>query len=244
MRNSSIMQAVSADGVRIDFETTGHGQPLVLLHGFFGDRTSWWSTGYVDALASRFLLILIDARGHGRSDAPHDADSYRIDRQVRDVLTVLDALGIGQATLWGTSMGGTIGLHLLARHPQRLVALIVGGAHADRIPVDPAEVQREAGLFRTNGTAPFIAWLEQQGPVPDWLRNATQSANPSALAALTVGLAYRDDILGALAQTSVPVLLLAGDRDLGLPRIRRTAIQVPSATLIELPGCTHLDAFV
>jgi pimeloyl-ACP methyl ester carboxylesterase len=42
----------------------------------------------------------------------------------------------------------------------------------------------------------------------------------------------------------VPVLLLAGDRDPELPRIRRTASQIPSATLIELPGCTHFDAFV
>jgi pimeloyl-ACP methyl ester carboxylesterase len=48
-------------------------------------------------------------------------------------------------------MGGTIGLHLLARHPQRLTALIAGGAHAERIPVDPGEVEREAELFRTEG---------------------------------------------------------------------------------------------
>lgn len=244
MRKSLIMQAISADGVRIDFETTGHGQPLVLLRGFFGDRTSWRSAGYVDALASQFLLILIDARGHGRSDAPHDTDSYRLDRQIQDVLTVLDALGIGQAALWGASMGGIIGLHLLAHHPQRLTALIAGGAHADRLPVDPAEVQREAELFRTKGTAPFIPWLERQGPVPDWLRNAMQSAGPHALAALTTGLAHRDDILGILSHTSVPVLLLAGDRDHGLPAIRRTATQIPSATLIELPDCSHLDAFV
>ena len=99
VRKSLIMQATSTDGVRIKFETTGHGHPLVLLHGFFGDRTSWRSAGYVDALAGKFSLILIDARGHG------------------------------------------------------LTALITGGAHAERIPVDPAEVQREADLFRAKGRA-------------------------------------------------------------------------------------------
>jgi pimeloyl-ACP methyl ester carboxylesterase len=77
MRKSLLMQATSSDGVRIAFETAGCGQPLVLLHGFFGDRTSWRSAGYVDALAAQYLLVLIDAR-HGRSDAPHDTDSYRV----------------------------------------------------------------------------------------------------------------------------------------------------------------------
>jgi pimeloyl-ACP methyl ester carboxylesterase len=244
VRKSLIMQATSNDGGRIDFETVGHGHPLVLLHGFFGDRTSWRSAGYVDALAAKFSLILIDARGHGGSDAPHDTDSYRIDRQVHDVLTVLDALGIDQAALWGASMGGTIGLHLLARHPQRLTALITGGAHAERIPADPAEVQREAELFRTEGTAPFITWLERQGPLPSWLRNVMRSADAHALAALNTALACPDNILGTLAQASVPVLLLAGDRDPRLAAIRRTAAQIPSATLIELPDCGHLDTFV
>jgi pimeloyl-ACP methyl ester carboxylesterase len=64
-----------------------------------------------------------------------------------------------------------------------------------------------------------------------------------ALAALTTGLAYPDDILGSLAHTSVPVLLLAGDRDPRLPAIRRTATHIPSATLVVLPDCSHLDAF-
>lgn len=228
----------------VDFETTGHGHPLVLLHGFFGNRTSWRSAGYVDALAEKFCLILIDARGHGSSDSPHDTDSYRLGRQVEDVVAVLDVLGISQASLWGASMGGTIGLHMLARHPQRLTALIVGGAHAERIPVDPGEVEREAELFRTEGTAPFVTWLERQGPVPGWFRSAMQAADPQALAALTTALANPDDILGRLARTSVPTLLLAGDSDPRLAAIRRTADQIPAATLAELPGCGHLDTFI
>ncbi|GAA1850017.1 alpha/beta fold hydrolase [Actinomadura bangladeshensis] len=106
------MRTISRDGVRIAFEVVGRGRPLVLLHGFYGDRTTWHQSGHVAALADDHRLVLIDARGHGESDAPHDPDSYRIDRQVDDVIAVLDALGIDQAALWGASMGGTIGLHL------------------------------------------------------------------------------------------------------------------------------------
>jgi pimeloyl-ACP methyl ester carboxylesterase len=71
-----------------------------------------------------------------------------------------------------------------------------------------------------------------------------QAADAYALAALTIALAERGGVLAALARTSVPVLLLTGDRDPNLPAIQRTAAQIPGATLVELPGCGHLDAFL
>lgn len=238
------MQIISRGGVKIAFEVVGQGHPLVLLHGFFGDRTSWHAGGHVQALADDHQLVLIDSRGHGDSDAPHDAGSYRIERQVDEVIAVLDSLGLDQAAIWGASMGGTIGLHLLACHPDRVTALIAGGAHADQVTADPRDVEQEADLYRTQGTAPFITWMERNGPLPAWLQTAIRNADPLALAALTTALADRASVLDALALTSVPVLLLAGEHDPQLPLIQRTAATIPTATLTELPGCAHLDAFV
>lgn len=238
------MRTTSRDGRRIAVETVGEGSPLVLLHGTYGDRSTWHSGGHVEALAAHHELILIDLRGHGESDAPYDPESYQIDRQVDDVIAVLDALEIDRADLWGASLGGTIGLHLLAHHPHRLTRLIAGGAHADRVIADPDDVAEEAESLRTRGTAPIIALLERRGALPAWLRASIQAADQHALAALTIGLAERDGILDLLARTSVPVLLLAGDRDPRLPLIRRTADRIRGATLVELPGCGHLDAFL
>jgi pimeloyl-ACP methyl ester carboxylesterase len=96
---AEVMRATSSDGAQIAFETAGRGDPLVLLHGFFGDRATWRSAGHVDALAADYRLILIDGRGHGDSDAPHRPASYRIGQQVDDVLAVLDSLGVGRAAL-------------------------------------------------------------------------------------------------------------------------------------------------
>ncbi|MFH9009583.1 alpha/beta fold hydrolase [Streptomyces afghaniensis] len=169
------------------------------------------------------LLVLVDARGHGGSDAPYDVDSYRLDRQVGDVVAVLDALDIYRAAFWGASMGGIIGLNLLAGHPERLTALIAGGAHGERVTAAPAEVQQEIGLFRSRGTAPFIEMLERQGPLPPWMRAAMQAADPNALAALTAALDSREGVLERLVRTSAPVLLLAGDHDARLQSIRDTA---------------------
>ncbi|MFF3565467.1 alpha/beta fold hydrolase [Streptomyces sp. NPDC002574] len=238
------MRIASSDGSKIAFETLGHGDPLVLVHGFFGDRTTWRSAGHVGALADDFRLILIDARGHGRSDAPHDAESYELSRQVDDVLAVLDALDIDRAAVWGASMGGIIGLHLLARHPERLTGLVAGGAHAGVVAVDPAEVEAEAAVFRDQGIAPFIGMLERGGSLPPWMRAAMQAADPLALAALTLALDNRESVLDVLASCSVPLLLIAGDGDPQLPAIRQTADQVPTARIVELPDCGHFDAFL
>jgi pimeloyl-ACP methyl ester carboxylesterase len=61
-------------GVRIHYRTEGEGQPLVLQHGFTDSLGTWYGLGYVEALKPHHRLILIDARGHGGSDKPHEPD--------------------------------------------------------------------------------------------------------------------------------------------------------------------------
>ena len=97
------------DGVRIHYRVEGQGPPLVLQHGFSESVVDWYEAGYVDALRSDYRLILIDARGHGASDKPHDPDAYELERRVTDVVAVLDGLAIKKAVFWGYSMGGWIG---------------------------------------------------------------------------------------------------------------------------------------
>ena len=61
------MPQVNNNGVRIHYEVTGDGPPLVLHHGFSDDLRCWDDYGYVAALAPHYRLIMIDGRGHGRS---------------------------------------------------------------------------------------------------------------------------------------------------------------------------------
>lgn len=66
------MPETTSNGVRIRFEVEGRGPAVVIQHGFLGSPTSWREAGYVDALTDRYRVILVDARGHGESDKPHD----------------------------------------------------------------------------------------------------------------------------------------------------------------------------
>ena len=103
------MPFVNNQGIRIHYEVEGEGSPLVLQHGLTESLEMWRDTGYVDPLKKDTQLILIDARGHGASDKPHDPDAYRMRLLVSDVVRVLDDLGLEKAHYWGYSMGAMIG---------------------------------------------------------------------------------------------------------------------------------------
>ena len=107
-------------GVRIHYETEGSGPALVLLHGFMSSLEDWATCGYLSALRPHYQVIMIDSRGHGESDKPHDEAAYTLDRRVSDVTSVLDALNIDQAHCWGYSMGGYIGYGMADTAPGRL----------------------------------------------------------------------------------------------------------------------------
>jgi pimeloyl-ACP methyl ester carboxylesterase len=232
--------AVVSEGSRIEFEATGAGPPLVLLHGFFGDRSTWPAAGYVDALAAQFRLVLVDLIGHGGSDTSPDPARYRMDAHAADVVAVLDRLGIDRAAVWGASMGGRIGFHLMARFPGRLTALVAGGAHACVVETDPAELERETALLREQGTAPFADAME---PLPGWMRQVMLRADGRALALQLLADAGQTSPPPELDLVTTPVLLLAGERDPRLYLIRVTGDRLRRAEIAVLPGCGHFDTF-
>jgi pimeloyl-ACP methyl ester carboxylesterase len=122
------MSFVNNSGVRIHYQVEGAGPPLVLHHGMSDSLASWQEYGYAGPLKKDYQLVLVDARGHGDSDKPHDRDAYTLPLRVADVIAVLDELGIGKAHYLGYSLGGWTGLGLAKYAPERLQSLIIGGA--------------------------------------------------------------------------------------------------------------------
>ena len=220
-------------GVRIHYETAGQGPALVLHHGTMGSGPDWRDLGYVDALKDRYRLILIDARGHGQSDKPHDPKAYDLSLRAGDVVAVLDDLGVPSAAFLGYSMGGWIGFGLAKHFPERFNAFIIGGAHPyaentqairDRMPADPAAFA--AGLEKTYGALLTPA------------RRARLLANDLvALRALTQD---RDDIADVLPTMTMPSLIFVGELDPRLAQARQAASRMPNATFLGLPGCDHV----
>src|SRR6476659_654149 len=117
------------EGITIHYKLERAGPPLLLQHGFTSCIEDWFEDGYVAALRPEYQLIVIDARGHGASDKPHDQAAYTLERRVADVTAVLDTLKIEKAHFWGYSMGGWIGFGMAKHAPNRLDKLVIGGQH-------------------------------------------------------------------------------------------------------------------
>jgi pimeloyl-ACP methyl ester carboxylesterase len=119
----------ASDGTALAYERHGEGPAVVLVHGFGSSRMqNWKSTGWYGALTEAgFAIVAMDCRGHGDSGKPHESQSYGHDRMAQDVVAVIDGCSLSSALVLGYSMGGFIGLRLLASFPQRVVKLAIAG---------------------------------------------------------------------------------------------------------------------
>jgi pimeloyl-ACP methyl ester carboxylesterase len=237
---------VANDGVRIFYEVEGEGEPLVLYHGLTGSGKRWRDTGYAAGLTDRYRLILIDARGHGHSDKPHDQFAYGRLRQASDVVAVLDDLGIARTRFWGHSMGGDVALTLGRHHPDRVGPLVVTGYSPFAAAGEQAAEMAAWAADLAGGMAGFVAGYERRhGALPGdakarWLANdrAALAACVANMIAEAVGSQIAD-----LPGIHVPVMLLVGTEEPFVEQARETARLLPRGTFVPLDGLDHVQTF-
>lgn len=128
--------AITDDGVKLYFEETGEGVPLVFVHEFAGDLRSW--EPQVRYFSRRFRCVTFNARGYPPSDVPEDPSAYSQTRAANDIRDVMAHLGLERAHLVGLSMGGFAVLEFGMTYPDRALSLVVAGAGYG------AEKEREA----------------------------------------------------------------------------------------------------
>lgn len=195
----------AADGIELWFDDQGEGPAVVLLHGLTATgRMNWEWTGIAPALrAGGFRTILLDQRGHGRSDKPLDPGSYDDSRFVSDVASLLDVTGVEECALVGYSLGSIVALRVVPVE-SRVHALVLGGI-GDR---DVATVDRESVARGFEVDDPD----EIDDPeAREFRRHADATgANRVALAALQRGRRREPFDLAAV---TVPTLVLAGEDD-------------------------------
>ena len=117
-------KTVAVNGIAMYYETSGQGEPLVLLHGFNGSGQAW--SLLVPEFAKHYQVIVPDLRGHGRSTNPSGKFTHR--QSALDVFALLDALGIKQVKAMGSSTGGMTLIHMATQQPSRVEAMVLIGA--------------------------------------------------------------------------------------------------------------------
>jgi pimeloyl-ACP methyl ester carboxylesterase len=242
------MPFISHQGLRIRYEVEGKGPPLVLHHGFSSNLEVWLAAGYARALKPHYQLILIDARGHGASDKPHDSSAYRVEQFASDVVAILDELGISKAHYWGYSMGAVIGFEIARDAPSRCRSLTLGG-HTPYGPRTEAEQQfvelfvHHVTVALEQGMEAYIGFLEQvSGPIPPVARKRLLENDPRALSAMTRAFHEWPGIGDILAEIKIPCLIYAGEADPLYAGAKEGAAHIPTARFISLPGLDHFGA--
>jgi pimeloyl-ACP methyl ester carboxylesterase len=221
--------------VRIHYHVEGEGPALVLQHGFTESLMDWYESGYVKALRPDYRLILVDARGHGASDKPHDPEAYLLKRRVADVVAVLDALDIAKALFWGYSMGGWIGFGVAKYAKERVHALAIGGQHPYARSMESLRQMVRRGIAQGSGA--FVAAMEEMfGPESAARKGRLLSADLEAYLALTQDRPGLDDML-------MPCCLYAGEIDPIYPEVEACSRHIPRVTFFSLPGLSHCEAY-
>src|SRR4051812_40588120 len=99
----------SFDKTKIYYEVKGKGEPVILVHGFIVNGQSWKQTAlYGDLINAGYKVIILDQRGNGQSDKPHDSTAYESDAEAKDIMALANELKLKTYSAVGYSRGSII----------------------------------------------------------------------------------------------------------------------------------------
>jgi pimeloyl-ACP methyl ester carboxylesterase len=248
--------ATTDDGVRLYYEETGAGVPVIFVHEFAGDFRS--HELQLRHFGKRYRAIAYNARGYPPSDVPEQVSSYSQGRAADDILSVLDHIGAPKGHIVGLSMGGFATLHFGLRHPTRALSLCIGGcgygAEPDKREIFRAEADTIAATLRRDGMQAFAARYAY-GPTRVQYENKDPRghavfkemlAEHSALGSANTQAGVQKErpslytLVEEMKRISVPTLIITGDEDWPclLPGVLMKQT-IPTAALSVMPNCGH-----
>jgi len=218
------MPQVEVDGRTINYDVQGDGEPLLLIPYLTADHACY--AFQLPAYTEHFSCISLDLPGSGESDKP--AGPYSTDGYADQVASFLDAIGIDRAHVAGVSLGAAVGIHLAARHPDRVRSLSLhSGWHATDLYLKSVVEQ-----WRTMASVlPTVADVVIQGIFPwcftpemyvnrpefvdtlvDFVRSRPAQPVDAFLAQTDAAIAH--DASAVLREIGAPTLITFGAHDL------------------------------
>ena len=227
-------------GVRIYYQIEGQGPPLVLRHGFSMTSEDWREYGYVAGLQNRFTLILMDSRGYGASDKPHDPNDYIWHFLVDDVIAIIDELRLSQVHFWGWSMGGDMAYALAQAAPERLKTVIIGSGCAVGV-ADPAKPNDFRDSVDQGGSAWLVELWKQNLPISQAQEARLRQLDIQALSA---ELSAPHSSLESIPPTlSMSCLLYVGQSEDEYDCVLKDSQRIPNVRFASFPSFNHFDTW-
>ena len=237
-------------GVQIHYTDQGNGEPVVLIHAMLETLQVWQGSPVTRGLLDAgYRVLAFDVRPHGQSGKPHDPAQYGLE-VVRDVVRLLDLLGLDRAHVVGYSMGGMLANAVRAEHPDRVATTVLGGngwsggqgvgsgIDADMLArgLDAAVAGADLAEF-VRSTAPPGKTLSEEQVAR--VTGMILSTDPAALAAFMRAMPFVTHTAESLATNTVPTLALVGERDPALGSVERLRNAMPNVEVVEIFGAHH-----
>ncbi|MDB5276107.1 MAG: alpha/beta hydrolase [Ferruginibacter sp.] len=215
----------SFDGTKIYYEVRGNGKPVLLLHGFIVNGTSWKRAAlYTGLLKAGYKVIVPDMRGNGKSGKPHDSTAYDNDAEAKDIMQLMGLLKINKYGVVGYSRGSIITARLLVLD-KNVQAAVMGGMGTDFTnPLWPRRIMFYQALMGDSipELKAMVGYVQQQKL--DQLALAyLQRSQPST----------PKEVLHKVKQ---PVLVISGSEDADNGSAGELAKLLPNSTLATVPG--------
>jgi pimeloyl-ACP methyl ester carboxylesterase len=217
------------DDVKLYYEETGQGLPIVFVHEFGGDFRSW--EPQVRHFSRRYRCITFNARGYPPSDVPDDVEAYSQQRAMADIDAVMAGLGIAKAHIVGLSMGGFATLHFGLNYPDKALSITIAGTgygaekqyedYFRQVSLDVAarfESQGSKKFAETYAMGPSRVQFLNKDP-RGWREFSIMLSEHSAQGSANTmrGVQARRpsiyDLEEQLADMSTPALIISGDED-------------------------------
>lgn len=246
---------IKVNGRTYFVNTAGKGEPLLFLHGFTGDHTTW--DEIVSKLQNEYQCIAIDILGHGKSAHPANSEEYRIETIAADVIDLLNKLNIGKVNVIGYSMGGRLAMTMAVLYPKRIKRLMLESSS----PGLKTEAERAARRKHDHVLAEKILKEGIRSFVDDWeklplfasqsklppktrkkIREQRLRQNPIGLANSLKGMGTgaQPSWWGQLDRLTMPVLLVTGSLDGKFKKIAQEMNEIlPNGHWKEIEGAGH-----
>lgn len=230
----------------VNYERTGLGPDLVLIHSLGADLGLWDEV--VDAFSARYRVLRYDVRGHGRSTAP--CGEVSIDLLRNDLRALLDDLHIERAHIAGLSMGGMIAMAFAAAHPARVDRLVLADTASEFDPPIRTAWHERAAAARRDGMATLV-----EATVERWFPKAFRRSGDRALERVRTSIATIDpqhyaaagealehlDLTARLPSIRARTLVAVGELDEAIPPRYSEHLRdrIAGAELRTWPGVGH-----
>jgi pimeloyl-ACP methyl ester carboxylesterase len=241
---------IKANGISMNYEVTGSGKWLTLVHGAGDNLGAWWNQ--VPVFSRSYRVLTYDVRGYGQTETP--PENYSTDILIEDLHGLLKALGINETYLMGYSMGGRVAIGLTLKYPKMIKALIVANSPLGSMPQRSEEQLQEMAKMREQrmkiveeqGLAPIMdesmamvfsaGWPEKNREVFEQYKNIRLTNNPKsyvvAMRSMTMGGPAPD-----VSSIHCPTLIIGGESDglMGADSARAGQALIPGSKLKVMP---------